>query len=535
MVTGPEKYPKISAMKPSRPFNPLFGGLIFVVALAACGTPPSVERVKIARTDDSQITEVLAAGYGSISEKYIETVAVEELAMEGLRGFGAVDPALTVARRDSDVVLSSHGDEVIRLPAPLANDVHGWAELTVKLADASRARSSDMRAVGAEQLYETVFDGVLSNLDIFSRYAGAAEARKNRAKRDGFGGLGIRFRVEDDTVTVTDVMPDTPAERSGLKRNDRITHVDLAPLSGLSSAQVLERLRGPTHSVVKLTVGRPGEKTARQFTIERAHIVPETVTRKFENGVLSLKVSSFNQDTARSIAAKIEESKRTSGAGLSGLILDLRGNPGGLLKQSVKVADLLLTQGRIIATSGRHPDSLHQYEAGGRDLAEGVPVIVLVDGKSASAAEIVAAALQDRDRAVVVGSSSFGKGTVQTVVRLPNDGEITLTWSRLVAPSGYTLHGLGVRPTVCTSRGGGGADAVIDGVLADRQATKATLASWRTSGFREEQRRSDLRKSCPSEARSDEIDIEIARRILAEGTLYARALELSAVADQASN
>ena len=134
-------------------------------------------------------------------------------------------------------------------------------------------------------------------------------------------------------------------------------------------------------------------------------------------------------------------------------MLDLRGNPGGLLKQSIKVADLLLTQGKIISTRGRHADSIHNYEAGGHDLAFGLPVLVLVDGKSASAAEIVAAALQDRDRAVVIGTSSFGKGSVQTVIRLPNDGEITLTWSKLVAPSGYLLHGLGVRPAICTSGG----------------------------------------------------------------------------------
>ena len=221
------------------------------------------------------------------------------------------------------------------------------------------------------------------------------------------------------------------------------------------------------------------------------------MTDRTEGGVVILKVRSFNQDTARSLGAKLEEHHARLGKGLRGLILDLRGNPGGLLKQSVKVADLFLAQGRIVSTRGRHPNSVQYYDAGGRDLMQGLPIVVLVDGKSASAAEIVAAALQDRGRGVVIGTTSFGKGTVQTVIRLPNDGEITLTWSRIMAPSGYRLHGLGVRPTICTS----GADAADPGLIAQAVAAKAkaarTLAAWRTPGLKDEQRRRGLRVLVP--------------------------------------
>ncbi|MBI2979125.1 MAG: hypothetical protein HYY38_09990, partial [Rhodospirillales bacterium] len=221
------------------------------------------------------------------------------------------------------------------------------------------------------------------------------------------------------------------------------------------------------------------------------------------------------------------------GDGMKGVILDLRGNPGGLLKQSVKVADLLLTQGQIISTRGRHADSIHYYEAGGRDLAFGMPVIVLVDGKSASAAEIVAAALQDRERAVVIGTSSFGKGSVQTVIRLPNDGEITLTWSRLYAPSGYLLHGLGVLPAICTSGVKEDARSVIRARMAQRAKTEEALNAWRLSSAFDDAKRGKLRESCPSQRRQDDLEIEMARQLLGDQALYAEALRLSAATHQA--
>ena len=203
------------------------------------------------------------------------------------------------------------------------------------------------------------------------------------------------------------------------------------------------------------------------------------------------------------------------------------------MKQSVKVADLLLTQGQIISTRGRHADSIHYYEAGGRDLAFGMPVIVLVDGKSASAAEIVAAALQDRERAVVIGTSSFGKGSVQTVIRLPNDGEITLTWSRLYAPSGYLLHGLGVLPAICTSGVKEDARSAIRARMAQRAKTEEALNAWRLSAAFDDAKRGKLRESCPSQRRQDDLEIEMARQLLGDQALYAEALRLSAATHQA--
>ncbi|MFQ5765369.1 MAG: S41 family peptidase, partial [Rhodospirillales bacterium] len=466
-------------------------------------------------------------------EKYIHPVAVEDIAIEGMRGLGAIDPNLTVSRDGGDVTLAAAGLEVARLPTPEAGDVAGWAKLTVDVSMAAREASAGIRAADMEDLYEAVFDGVLSNLDIFSRYAGADEARRNRSKRDGFGGIGIRYRLEDGEPLIFDVIPNTPAAKAGLRKDDRITHADGQALKGLSKAEIGRRLRGPTYTRIELTIRRPGAPAPLTFAMDRAHIFATTVFETRKDGIVVLRVRSFNQDTARALAEALEKTRDVLGDDMKGLVLDLRGNPGGLLKQAVKVADLLLTQGHIISTRGRHADSIHHYEAGGRDLAFSLPVVVLVDGKSASAAEIVAAALQDRQRAVVIGTASFGKGSVQTVIRLPNDGEITLTWSRLVAPSGYMLHGLGVLPAICTSGLGNMGAEVIAAVLANRTKTEETLYAWRTPGLQDEAKRRHLRESCPSQRRRDVVEVEIARRLIEDKALYARALTLSSATHEA--
>ncbi len=481
----------------------------------------------------SQASEVFAAGYSGVTEKFIEPVSVGDIAIEGIRGLGAIDPDLTVTRADGKVVLSASSSEVAFFPAPEGNDVAGWAKLTVDISAAARKASAEMKAADMETLYEAVFDGVLSNLDIFSRYAGAQEARENSAKRDGFGGIGIRYRIQDGTPVIIQVLLKTPAAKAGLLKDDRITHVDGTVLKGLSKKQIGEKLRGPTHTRVELTILGPSATLPKVVAMERAHIFSPTVTETHSDGIVVLRVKSFNQDTTRSLASKLEKAHETIGDDMKGLILDLRGNPGGLLKQSVKVADLLLTQGNIVSTRGRHAGSIHNYEAGGRDLAFGLPVIVLVDGKSASAAEIVAAALQDLERAVVIGTSSFGKGSVQTVIRLPNDGEITLTWSRLVAPSGYMLHGLGVLPAICTSGIKDNALAVIRAVLAKSAQTEETLRTWRKPGTRDEDLRRKLRQSCPSQRRRDDLDLKVARRLINDQTLYARTLNLTAATHEA--
>jgi len=505
---------------------------LIVLLLGACAQ----ESPKVVIDDNYPVPaarEVFSAGFESIAERYIEVTSPAQFALEGLQGLGSIDPAITIEATEDEIFLKVNNDIVGHHNTPKINDAASWAELTVNMTALGRQKSVEMKKAAPEKIYEAVFDGILSSLDIYSRYAGANEAKKNRAKRDGFGGIGVRFRIVNNLPQVIFVMPDTPAFNAGLKLGDRITHAGSDSLSGLKQGKITDMLRGPIHSIVALSVERTGESNPLVFKIERAHIVADTVSYGHHKGIVFLKISNFNQHTARNTLNKLKKARADLGDGVKGIVLDMRGNPGGLLKQSIKVADLFLAQGRVSETRGRHPDSLQSYDAGGRDMAYGRPVVVLVDGKSASAAEVTAAALQDRGRAIIVGTSSFGKGTVQTVIRLPNEGEITLTWSRLVAPSGYILHGLGVFPMICTSGIDGNSidgKSVIKKALAARIRTTAVLEAWRRTSYQEKQQRQELRSFCPPERRKLKLDSKVAEAMLEDKALYARTLNLSAAA-----
>ncbi len=505
--------------------------VLLVNLLVACTTPtpPVVEKAPVW----AEAEEVIASGYRAVSEKYIEPRAIEQIALDGIRGFSSVDPALTVLTENAHVKLSYAGREIHSLTAPGAEDITQWAKITSKMAIAARAVSQDMRNASAEKLYEAIFDGVLSKLDLFSRYAGAEDARRNRARRDGFGGIGIRYKRTKNQFRVLSVTPLMPAAEAGIQADDIITHINAKPVDNLTTREVTAQVRGPTHTTVVLTLTRKGLDTPLVHKLKRRHIVPVTVTEKRMGNIVYLKITSFNQDTARSLSDKLDIAMASMDGIPKGIILDMRGNPGGLLKQSVKAADLFLTHGNIVTTKGRHADSLHVYEAGGRDLTGGLPLLLLVDGKSASAAEIVAAALQDRERAVLVGTSSYGKGTVQTVLRLPNDGEITLTWSRLIAPSGYILHGLGVRPELCVSTKPVNVEKMIDRALNRGLKVKSTFDRWRSPGLKDDSSREKLRASCPAERHETDRELEVAKHLIENPKAYMKALALSSAPHQA--
>ena len=260
-------------MTPTRHPGLRLSAALAAVLIAACA--PARQAIKPASAFPRQaVEEVFTAGYGSIKEKYLEPISIGELALEGLRGLGAIDHRLLVKLDGGEVVLSADERPVARFLAPKEGDVLGWAELTSRVSAAGRLNSTDLRRASPERLYKAVFDGALSNLDPFTRYAGTVKAKKHRAKRDGYGGIGIRFKVREGAAWVTEVMQKTPAARSGLKRNDRITHVGGSPLEGLDTQEVVDRLRGPVHSQVSLTVVREGESRQLEYLIERLKIVP---------------------------------------------------------------------------------------------------------------------------------------------------------------------------------------------------------------------------------------------------------------------
>ncbi len=489
----------------------------FMVACAAQDT-------RVPDKDDLRLaSRLFTVGYQDISDIYIDDLTVADLALSGLKNLSTIEPDLVVGQKNGWVTLSVAGQQSATFAVPEETSASAWGKLTASAVKAGRNHSTELESASAEDIYEVVFDGVLDKLDAFSRYSGRDEARENRASRDGFGGIGVRIRLVNDGVKVLSVMEDTPAEGAGLKDNDLIIKINAETTVGLSQREVVRRLRGPLRSQVKLTVAREEKVELLSMSVVRAHIVPQTVKYSRLGNAAIMKISGFNQSTTRSLREKLKLAVRDIGPDLTGFILDLRGNPGGLLDQAVAVADLFVTNGRIVSTHGRHPDSHQYFDAEPEAVIKRRPVVVLINGNSASASEIVASALQDIGRAVVVGSGSFGKGTVQTVLRLPNEGELTLTWARFHAPSGYALHRRGVLPDICTTGGVTDVNGVLDklktGVFPIDQMTRRTNVS---PG--DEKGVKTLRANCPSRQSDSAIDLEVARRLLEDPELHARAL-----------
>ena len=494
------------------------------VGLALLLTACAAEQVEDPQGyDRARASRLFSNGYQHISEIYIEEMAMADLAQAGMGGLTELDSELSLEADGEAITLSYRDHLVSRLPVPERENANDWGALTARAVESSRSVSPAMADVEAERLYEVVFDGIVTRLDRFSRYAGRETARENRASRDGFGGIGVRIRVIDEGVKILSIMEKTPAEVSGLMVEDLITDIDGVSAVGLSQREVVRRLRGPIRTKVKLLVERQMEADRVPIFVTRALVVPQTVEYHIDDNIGYVRVTNFNQGTARSLREKLELARRELGDQLLGYVLDLRGNPGGLLDQGVEVADLFVREGHILTTQGRHPDSHQVFDAASDDLANGLPVVVLLDGGSASAAEIVAAALQDAERAVLVGSNTFGKGTVQTVLRLPNEGELTLTWANFHAPSGYGLNALGVMPNLCTS---GDVTSASD-VLARLRRGEFPLehyASDVVSNSDDPAQLAVLRARCPKRDGEPEIDIEVAHALLRDVSLYDRAL-----------
>ena len=506
--------------------------LLMAAFLAACTAPISEQSRQSGTFDTIAATQTFTAGYRHISERYIEAVSASELALEGLRGLATIDPSLQVDLSGNRIIVSSNIFPSRSYAAPAVNDYEGWAILTVQILRHAQNQAALIRSTKLGKLYEAVFDGSLSQLDAFSRYASVEQAKRNREKRSGFGGIGIRFKKLENGVIVTHVFPGSPANKAGLRPKDIITHADGRSLAELKRQAAGSLLRGEIGSIVEVKILRPPARLPFNLSIKRDRIVEVTATHSVKNGIVNIRVTRFNNRTARhvtqNLAQGLQEARRQTNTKAKGVILDLRSNPGGLLKQAVNVSDLFLVDGRIISTRGRHPASDHDYDAKGSDIAQGLPLVVIINGRSASASEIVAAALQDHDRALVIGSTSFGKGTVQTVITLPNKAEITLTWSRFQAPSGYFLHGLGVSPSICATRNNNSdAAQIIEAALGNAVQYSETVQAWHAVSTQQKQERQRLKELCPATNRRNPIDLQIAEKLLKNAALYQRVKALS--------
>jgi carboxyl-terminal processing protease len=491
-----------------------------VLTLAGCGTAPSASS---ARSDQIQLFQ---EAYSGISKYYIDPVTPDALALAGLRQLAALDGGLTVERQGDAVVLR-HGTGATSFAAPAGTDAEGWAALTDTVTAVARANSAAVAALTVDRLDQTLLEGSVAALDRFSHYAPPDLAQERRASRDGFGGIGVTLNTEGADIRIVEILPETPAAAAGLRVNDRIVAIDGVATVTLPREEVVHRLRGPADSVVGLAVARIGIADRIDFSVHRARIVPPSVVLTEDRGIARLRISSFNQQTAKSLSDLLRQAHRDLGNGFRGIILDLRGNPGGLLDQSIEVASLFLDGMPVTSTVGRVPESIQYFTAPHRPV-EKLPIVVLVNGGSASASEIVAAALQDSSRAVVVGSASYGKGTVQNVQHMLNEGELTITWARLIAPGGYVLHQHGVVPTICTADlpddTGGVATALASSIGALSAELGKSRAKLDDAGWQR------LREMCPGQRDDHDIEVKTAQKLLVDPGLYARALALAPAA-----
>ncbi len=316
-----------------------------------------------------------------------------------------------------------------------------------------RVRADYVVDVTDKDLIEAAIKGMLSSLDPHSSYLNADTYKRMRETTRGeFGGLGIEVSMENGFVKVISPIEDTPAFRAGVKPGDLITHLDDEPVLGLTLRDAVDKMRGPINTDITLTVARVGSEKPLKITIKRGIIPVRSVRGRAEGNVAYVRISSFTEQTESGLKKAIGEISEKIGKGMEGLILDLRSNPGGLLDQAIAVSDAFLTQGEIVSTRGRRTQDSKRYNARGGDLVKGKAIIVLIDGGSASASEIVAGALQDHKRAIILGTKSFGKGSVQTIVPLGPHGAIRLTTSRYYTPSGRSIQATGIDPDIFVPR-----------------------------------------------------------------------------------
>ncbi len=313
-----------------------------------------------------------------------------------------------------------------------------------------RVRAEYVEPVNDRDVIENAINGMLTGLDPHSSYMNLRNFRDMQVQTRGeFGGLGIEVSQEAGYVKVISPIDETPAARAGVKPGDLITHINATTTQGLTLQEAVDQMRGERGSTIRLTIRREGTATPIELSLTRETIRPQVVRSRLEgNDIAYIRLTSFNEQTEAGLRRALTTLRSQAGGTLKGVVLDLRNNPGGLLDQAIQVSDDFLDQGEIVSTRARRPEDAQRWNARSGDLAQGVPVVVLVNAGSASASEIVAGALQDHRRAIVMGVKSFGKGSVQTVMPLPGNGAIRLTTARYYTPSGRSIQATGIEPDI---------------------------------------------------------------------------------------
>jgi len=340
-----------------------------------------------------------------------------------------------------------------------ANDVSAYRQLDLFSDAFERVRANYVRPVQDSELINAAIEGMVANLDPHSSYMDAkAFADMQIQTKGSFGGIGIQVTMENGLVKIISPIDNTPASKAGLKAGDYIAAINGASVQGLNLDGAIDKMRGPEGSKITLTILRTTDKTTPKkpfdVTLTRAVVAVDEVTWHRDGDIGYIRMPGFNENTASGLENAVRDLKRQIGPSLKGYVLDLRNNPGGLLDQAVEVSDDLLTSGEVVSTRGRHAEDTQRYDAHGGDITDGKPVVVLINGGTASASEIVAGALQDHHRATIVGMTSFGKGSVQTIIPLgEGGGALRLTTARYYTPSGHSIQAQGIIPDVAVAQG----------------------------------------------------------------------------------
>nr|WP_255673904.1 S41 family peptidase [Komagataeibacter sp. FNDCF1] len=490
----------------------------------------SVDTAEGTGMDLAVISSVMQASLSFLQPRTLESHEIHDFALWGLNGLSALDPSLSIEEQHGFLQLAATQKTVLALPVPAADDVPGWSAAITRILDVAWHHSAAMRSTGADGVLQGFFDELFNHLDPYSRYIPPQAAVSDRSTRTGGEATaGLTLGLDHHAIMITAVNANGPAWPTTLAAGQIVRAINGRSTESRSLDTVNAWLNGPSGSLVRITVEAKGRQMT--VTLHRASTPPETVFAYTSGKHVVLHITAFSANTAEEMSQYLDEAMNVPG--LSGLVIDLRGNRGGVLQQAVTTSALMLDHGVAAITQGRDPQANHVWAVQGGDMTNGLPIIVLVDGRTASAAEILAAALADQKRGVVVGSATLGKGLVQTIGQLPNGAELFVTWSRVLAPLGWPLQGLGIMPQVCTSLG----EAELDRQLQNLAEGTADSREWVTAARQirypvDLSRILTIRKACPAAIGTDG-DLDAAYSLLDNPVEYRAAL--ATIPDEGAN
>lgn len=473
-----------------------------------------------------QYENVIATAMTFLQPRTLDQHSIKELSLWGLNGLNAIDPSFSIHENQGQLLLNQTQNTIGTFPLPMdQNDIAEWSRIVTEISIKCWNSSSLIQSATMQGVTQAFFDELFDHMDPYSRYIAPGLASTDRDERgDGDANIGITLEKKNGLILIASINTNGPAWTAGVNIGEKLYKVDRKRTSGQSVNTVNDWLKGAIHSPLTLTLGAKGTRKVKTISLKREIVPPATVSAFTNDNIIILKIASFSTFTAEEINQYLDQA--TQDMKLKGLILDLRGNRGGVLQQAITSAALLLDHGIAATTQGRDPESNHVWAVQGGDLTNNIPIIVLVDGRTASAAEILTATLSDHKRAVVIGSTTLGKGLVQTIAQMPDGGELFVTWSRVIAPLGWPIQGLGILPQICTSHGQQFIQQQLNELKENRSSYKRYIIASRQARFPMEAKDIlQIRNACPP-ALGSNIDLDIANTLISNQNLYQKALDM---------